>query len=166
MDDRARPALDRAWRAVVLWLPAALILGCIVYFDLLNRKGAGLERLNQGYYDKILHALAFGALTFSVARALLHSLPRQGPWAVPVAVALATTAFTIISETVQTRTLPGHDEAPHLIANLAGILVAVVLAGLGWSFRARRLARRERAAALATLARERSGEGSTPGPTR
>jgi hypothetical protein len=143
-----------------------VVLGCIVYFDLLNRKGAMLERLNRDYYDKVLHALAFGALTYSVSRALQHSFARRSPWAVVAVVGIATTGFTVASETLQARTLSGHDEAPHLIANLAGILLATVLAGFGWTAHLRRKASRARALALATLPEQQAADDESPGPTR
>jgi hypothetical protein len=114
----------------VLWGPVLAIMAAIVYFDILNQKVLGLERLNSGVCDKVVHALGFGLLTFLLCRALLLTLPWFAPQVAIAAVSGGTVGFALFAESRQALSLAGHDTAAHLVADLVGVLAAAGLAAV------------------------------------
>ncbi len=113
-------------RWVVLWAPVCATVAAIVYVDILNHKTTQLERLNAEGLDKLAHAGAFGALTFFLCRAVLYSFPGAVFEKVLGGAVALVVLFSYGSETLQARVLAGHEQAPHMTANLTGVAVALV----------------------------------------
>jgi VanZ family protein len=133
----ARAYVSRYWR----FLPLLLVMGIILYLSSLT--GSSLPRRLQ-HYDKILHAVAFGALAAATLTAIQPlRLPRL---LLALGTLLFCTAFGILDEWYQSRVYGRVASAWDVLADFTGaaIVVSLWLVKSWWSDKARTRKQRRR----------------------
>jgi hypothetical protein len=144
------------------WFPFGVLFLVYIIADNLAPGGL-LRRVNHHGYDKVLHAVAYAALTLALHRAIRLGPPvRPYQWAANASAAIMG-GFGALSELLQAVSVPGHNLFAHLGVDVGGITAALVSAGAINAVMVRRAGRTERARSirLAASRRLRYGPAST-----